>query len=177
MRSNRAAIGARIRVGLHTKSGRRDIYATVTAGASFGGSSLQQEIGLGQATAIESVAVTWPASGETQLFADLAMDRAYKIREGDLVPTPRRTAKPLTYRPLAPMSHEPGALTILKRRTDILMRITRVETLVVRLPVDPAGKGGIGEWAIVLIHTDQGLQGLGRGGDPRVIAAIWHPCS
>ena len=86
--SNRAAIGARIRVGLHTKSGRRDIYAAVTAGASFGGSSLQQEIGLGQATAIESVAITWPASGETQLFTDLAMDRAYKIREGDPVPTP-----------------------------------------------------------------------------------------
>jgi hypothetical protein len=88
VRSNRAAIGARIRVGVHTKSGRRDIYATVTAGASFGGSSLQQEIGLGPATAIESVAVTWPASGETQLFTDLAMDRAYKIREGDPVPTP-----------------------------------------------------------------------------------------
>ena len=55
------------------------------------------------------------------------------------------------------------------------MRITRVETLVVRLPVDPTGKGGIGEWAIVLIHTDQGLQGLGRGGDPRVIARDLAP--
>ena len=55
------------------------------------------------------------------------------------------------------------------------MRITRVETLVVRLPVDPTGKGGIGEWSIVLIHTDQGLQGLGRGGDPRVIARDLGP--
>ena len=88
VRSNRAAIGARIRIGVHTASSYRDIYATVTAGASFGGSSLQQEIGLGQATAIESIAVTWPASGETQLFTGLAMDRVYKIREGDPVPVP-----------------------------------------------------------------------------------------
>ncbi|MEK7799183.1 MAG: ASPIC/UnbV domain-containing protein, partial [Acidobacteriota bacterium] len=53
-----------------------------------GGSSLQQEIGLGAATGIEVIEVRWPATGEVQVFRDVAMDRVYRIVEGDpaLVP-------------------------------------------------------------------------------------------
>ena len=83
VRSNRAALGARIRVRVTMEDGPRDIYATVGSGSSFGGSSLQQEIGLGRATAVEAVEVTWPATGETQRFTRLEMDRYYSIREGE----------------------------------------------------------------------------------------------
>ena len=55
------------------------------------------------------------------------------------------------------------------------MRITHVETLLVRLPVGPPEKGQTREWPIVLVHTDQGLQGMGRGGDPQVIARDLAP--
>ena len=86
--SNRDAIGARIRIRVRIGGGGRDIYTTVSTGGSFGSSSLQQEIGLGQAEAIEFAEITWPASGDVQTFRDIAMDRAYRIREGsdELVP-------------------------------------------------------------------------------------------
>ncbi|MXW80248.1 MAG: CRTAC1 family protein [Gemmatimonadetes bacterium] len=86
VQSNRAALGARIRIEVATAEGKRNIYATVGTGASFGGSSLQQEIGLGQATAIETVEVTWPATGAQQLFTGLEMNQSYSIREGDQAP-------------------------------------------------------------------------------------------
>ena len=63
VRSNRAAIGARIKVSLNTKNGSRDVYATVTSGSSFGASSLRQEIGLGQANSIRAIEIAWPAGG------------------------------------------------------------------------------------------------------------------
>lgn len=88
VQSNRAAIGARIKVTVATGSGDRDIYATVTTGGSFGSSSLQQEIGLGQATAIRSIEINWPTTGKTQRFTNIAMDQMLKIRESDALPIP-----------------------------------------------------------------------------------------
>jgi len=80
--SNRAAIGARIRVTVATPDGEQVVHKTVSTGASFGASPLRQEIGLGQATAIRQVEIHWPTTGQTQVFNGLAMDRIYKIREG-----------------------------------------------------------------------------------------------
>ncbi|HEX9638750.1 MAG TPA: CRTAC1 family protein [Acidobacteriota bacterium] len=82
-RANRAAIGARIKVTVSGADGRRDIYATVGSGGSFGASSLQQEIGLGQARAIERVEVRWPGGAAPQVFEGLALDRIYELREGE----------------------------------------------------------------------------------------------
>jgi len=92
-RSNRSAIGARIRVNVRTPSGMRAIHRTVGTGGSFGGNSLQQEIGLGDAVSIESIVVTWPVTGERQAFRDVAPDRVYSIVEGrgDLEEVPAPT--------------------------------------------------------------------------------------
>ena len=86
--SNRSAIGARIKVRVIADDKTRDIYATVGTGGSFGASSLQQEIGLGRATKIQSAAITWPATGQTQTLTDLALDTTYLIREGAAEPVP-----------------------------------------------------------------------------------------
>ena len=86
--SNRAAIGARIAVTAVTPAGEREVHVTVGAGGSFGGSSLQQEIGLGEATAIRTLAITWPVTGETDVYANVSLDRAYRVREGDAALTP-----------------------------------------------------------------------------------------
>ena len=86
-RSNRDAIGARICVRiLTTKNQTREIYRTVGSGGSFGSSPLRQEIGLGQATAIKFVEVTWPASGKKQRFSNLALDQAYRLLERNPLP-------------------------------------------------------------------------------------------
>jgi FG-GAP-like repeat/ASPIC and UnbV len=87
-RSNRSAIGARLKVTVRTPRGGRDIYATVGSGGSFGGSSLQQEIGLGDASRIEAIEVTWPATGVVQTFRDAKLDRFYRILEGEPTLTP-----------------------------------------------------------------------------------------
>jgi len=85
---NRAAVGARIKVSVTTPSGDRDIYSTVGSGGSFGASSLQQEIGLGKATAIRELVITWSSSGQSDVYEGVLPIQAYAIREGDSKPTP-----------------------------------------------------------------------------------------
>ncbi len=87
VKSNRAAIGARIRVDVRTAQGPRSIYRTVGSGGSFGCSPLRQEIGFGQATGIDVVEILWPASGTKQILRGLRMDRFYHVREGDVAAT------------------------------------------------------------------------------------------
>ena len=81
--SNRAGIGARIRVEVEMQDGsRQDVHAVVGNGSSFGGSTLTQEIGLGSARRVASLEVQWPATGARQVFADVPLDRHIKVREG-----------------------------------------------------------------------------------------------
>lgn len=90
--SNRAAIGARVKVTIDGEPGPRDIYRTVSSGGSFGGNSLQLEIGLGGATRITSIAVSWPVTGRTDLYTDVEINRAYRLREGAAALEPRDLA-------------------------------------------------------------------------------------
>ena len=83
VQTNRAAIGARIKVTIDLPGGSRDIYVTVGSGGSFGASSLRQEIGLAQATGIRRIEISWPVTGQTQTFANVPMDQIIRIREGD----------------------------------------------------------------------------------------------
>ena len=81
-RSNRQGVGARIRVDVVDGDQIRSIYHHVGSGGSFGANPLRAEIGLGAAGRIERLQVHWPASGLTQSFEDLAVDRLYRITEG-----------------------------------------------------------------------------------------------
>jgi hypothetical protein len=83
VRSNRAAIGARIKVVVQDKSGSRSIYATVGTGGSFGASSLQQEIGLGQAASIREIEIRWPAGGVQRIRGALR-NQSYVVQEEGL---------------------------------------------------------------------------------------------
>ena len=82
-RSNRMALGARVKLHLATPAGPRTVHQVVSGGGSFGDSSFQVETGLGNATAIEAIEVRWPVTGETQVFRNVAMDQVVAIREGD----------------------------------------------------------------------------------------------
>jgi hypothetical protein len=85
--SNRAAIGARIKVVIATESGERALHKTVSHGTSFGASPLRQEFGLGAAERILRVEIFWPATGVTQVVKDLEIDRYYRISEDAVVAT------------------------------------------------------------------------------------------
>jgi hypothetical protein len=77
-RSNRDALGARIRV----KAGGISQIREIAAGGSYlSQSDLRAHFGLASATRIESVEVTWP-SGLNQKFRDVKADQFYVIEEG-----------------------------------------------------------------------------------------------
>lgn len=82
--SNRDAIGAKIKVNVITQSGsNRQICVTVNTGGSFGSQSLRQEIGLGDATKINSVEIMWPKPGvPNAVFTNIALNSAVKLTEG-----------------------------------------------------------------------------------------------
>lgn len=107
--ANRSAIGARLQLTVVDPKGQqRTIYTTVSTGGSFGASSLQQEIGLGDATRIETLTVTWPnADRTTQTFEDLAVNQTLKIVEGqEPVPLDR---KPVPFKTMPDEMHESTA--------------------------------------------------------------------
>lgn len=77
-RSNRDAIGARIRV----RSGDRWQSREVAAGSGYlSGSSLIQHFGLADHTRVDEVLIDWP-SGEQTRLVDLEADQLHRIREG-----------------------------------------------------------------------------------------------
>ena len=94
VRSNRRAVGARVKIAAATAAGPRFIYRTVGSGGSFGGSPLRLEIGLGDARRVDGVEVFWPATGETQRVSGLEPRRRYRIREGS--PEAREVVWPST---------------------------------------------------------------------------------
>ena len=79
-KTNRAAIGARIKV---VTAGERPltVHRHISSGSSFGGNPLRQTIGLGKATRVALLQVDWPTSGTTQVFRDLAAGQAIEITE------------------------------------------------------------------------------------------------
>ncbi len=79
-KSNRAAIGARIKV-VTTGDKPLLVQRHVSSGSSFGGNPLQQTIGLGKATRVARVEIHWPTSGTTQVFEDIPADRAIEVTE------------------------------------------------------------------------------------------------
>jgi FG-GAP-like repeat/ASPIC and UnbV len=82
-RTNRAALGAKIRVDLKSSNGQtRSIHRTVGNNSSFGGNCLVEMIGLLDETRVSELTVSWPTSKTTQTFRDLAADQAIEITEG-----------------------------------------------------------------------------------------------
>jgi hypothetical protein len=82
-RANRFGVGARIEARVRDGGVARSIHVLVGTGGSFGGSSLQQEIGLGGAQRIDELVVRWPRPGPTQVFEDVEVGRFYRVVEGE----------------------------------------------------------------------------------------------
>ena len=166
--SNRMAIGARIRIAAEAPGGDREIYVTAGSGGSFGGSSLQQEIGLGDATGIRTLAVTWPAGGRTDVYRGVGVNRTFRIREGDPAPVPVAVAR-LELGPPADPSPETERVDAEAHRERAL------------------DAGAVGDWSTATsgfrqalaaapndatLHLQLGMAIRLRGGDPD--AAIGH---
>lgn len=82
VKTNRSAIGARIKVTVENKGqGVRSIYRTVGSGGSFGASPLQQHIGLGKDARITDLEIWWPTSNTRQHFSNVGKDQFLEIKE------------------------------------------------------------------------------------------------
>ena len=84
VKTNRAAIGARIKLAVQTPEGGRSfIHRLVGSGGSFGASPLEQHIGLGKATRIETLEIWWPASDARQVFNNVGVNQFLEIKESE----------------------------------------------------------------------------------------------
>jgi hypothetical protein len=81
VQSNRSAIGARVRCGIVEDGKQRILHRSVDTGGSFGSNPLRQQLGLGQAERIEFLEVYWPATGLTQRFEGVPLDRFVVVTE------------------------------------------------------------------------------------------------
>lgn len=79
-KTNRPAIGARIKV-VTAGPNPMTIHRHVSSGSSFGGNPLQQNIGLGEASKVALLEISWPTSGETQIFRDIDVNQAIEVTE------------------------------------------------------------------------------------------------
>ena len=78
-KSNRSAIGARIRVDIEDRA----VYKWVNSGGSFGANPLRQNIGVGDAKKINRLEVYWPTTGETQQWTEVPLNCFLQITEGE----------------------------------------------------------------------------------------------
>lgn len=89
VKTNRQGMGAKIKLTLIDPAGQRSLrYREVSAGGSFGASSLIQEIGIGRAKQIDTLEIWWPASNTRQTFKTVGANQFIEIKE--LAPDYRR---------------------------------------------------------------------------------------
>jgi hypothetical protein len=102
--ANRSAIGARVALDVTDASGAvRTVHRTVNSGGSFGAGPLQLHVGLGRATAVREVRVTWPdAARSKNSYRDLAVGHVYHIVQGSAPVMLERPAVPFRKVMLSP---------------------------------------------------------------------------
>ena len=79
---NKPAIGARIKTTFVEAGRERSVYRYVNSGSSFGGNPLRQHIGIGQASTISRIEITWPGSKEVQVLENIPSNQNIIIRQG-----------------------------------------------------------------------------------------------
>jgi len=91
-KSNRSAIGSRIKVTFTEKGIKRSVFKDVNSGGSFGSSPLRQEIGVGQANMIDEIEISWAGSGVIQYLRQVKPRQFLQITEnGKVTPLNLRT--------------------------------------------------------------------------------------
>lgn len=80
-KSNKSAIGSRIKVTFTANGLQRSVFKDVSSGGSFGSSPLRQEIGIGQARVINDIEIRWAGSGTVQHVQQVSPNQFLEITE------------------------------------------------------------------------------------------------
>ncbi|HEY3406052.1 MAG TPA: CRTAC1 family protein [Ohtaekwangia sp.] len=80
-KTNRSAIGSRIKVTFTEDGRKRSVYREVNSGGSFGASPLRKEIGIGHTEIIDEIEIQWHP-GTTQVFKNIRPNQFLRIEEG-----------------------------------------------------------------------------------------------
>jgi hypothetical protein len=91
--SNKGAIGTQVKLTFQENGKKRSVYRDVNSGGSFGCSPLRREIGIGQATMVDEIEISWHGSKKIQVFKNVKPNTFYKIIEGNnqLLQVPLKT--------------------------------------------------------------------------------------
>lgn len=81
--SNRSAIGTKVKVTFKENGVSRSVHRVLNSGGSFGASALRMEIGIGQATIIDQIEITWPKNQKKKVFKNIKPNQYIKIIEGE----------------------------------------------------------------------------------------------
>jgi tetratricopeptide (TPR) repeat protein len=93
-KSNRCAIGSRIKVTFTENGLQRNVFKDVNSGGSFGSSPLRQEIGVGQASIIDDIEIRWAGSGTVQHLKKITPNQFLEIAEdGKVTPLSLKVLK------------------------------------------------------------------------------------
>nr|WP_294789801.1 CRTAC1 family protein [uncultured Mucilaginibacter sp.] len=80
--SNKLAIGAKLKVCFTDNGQKRIVYRDINSGGSFGSNPLAQHIGIGAATVVDSIVITWPVTKKLQRFTNIPVGTVVEIKEG-----------------------------------------------------------------------------------------------
>ena len=84
LRSNRAAVGARVQIELVKGKDRRSVFRRVSTGGSFGCSTHEITVGLQEGESVARVLVRWPLRGaETEEFSGIVVGTMQELVEGE----------------------------------------------------------------------------------------------
>ncbi|MEO6979889.1 MAG: CRTAC1 family protein, partial [Mucilaginibacter sp.] len=110
-KSNKSAIGSRIKVTFTDNGLQRTVFKDVNSGGSFGSSPLRQEIGIGQSTMIDDIEIRWAGSGTVQHLHKIRPCQFLEITEnGAITPLNLKALKFKTDMP--PMSMPMAGMTL-----------------------------------------------------------------
>ncbi len=79
-KTNKLAIGARLKLVTNGPS-PQTIFRHISSGSSFGGNPMEQLIGIGNATSIDTLEIEWPTSKTKQIFHHVPIGRFIEITE------------------------------------------------------------------------------------------------
>jgi tetratricopeptide (TPR) repeat protein len=80
-KSNRLAIGSRIKVTFQENGKERHVYRDINSGGSFGSSPLLAHIGIGTATLIDRIEIQWSGSSLKQEFTNVMPNQGIHVKE------------------------------------------------------------------------------------------------